>query len=96
MRGLFNWDLTPFLFTRLAHMRRVYRTPALTTKNFNKPRNNKRATGSSRQNEAGGYAPTHMLECKIALFATAFFILFTASTWAGLIASHFLFGNLCF
>lgn len=31
-----------------------------------------------------------------ALFATTFFILFTASTWAGFIASHFLFGNPCF
>jgi len=34
------------------------------------------------------------LECKIALFATAFFILIPASTWAGLIAANFLFGYL--
>lgn len=35
-------------------------------------------------------------ECKMVLYTTAFFILFTASTWAGFIASHFLFGRPCF
>jgi len=36
------------------------------------------------------------IEKKIALFTTAFFILLSAATWAGLIASDFLFGYLCF
>jgi len=45
---------------------------------------------------AGGHAKVNFLECKKTLFATAFFILLTASTWTGFIASHFLFGNLCF
>ena len=43
-----------------------------------------------------GYAQTNLLEGKIALFATAFFILIPAATWAGLIAANFLFGYLWF
>jgi len=58
--------------------------------------NNKNASVSSRQGEAGGYAQTNLLECKTALFTTAFLILIPASTWAGLIASNFLFGYLWF
>ena len=77
-------------------MRRVYSRYALITRNFNKPRNNKSAPASTRQGEAGGYESTHLLECKKALFTTAFFILLPASTWAGIIAPHFLFGDLCF
>ena len=41
-------------------------------------------------------AQVDFLEYKKILFTTAFFILFTASTWAGFITSHFFFGNLCF
>jgi hypothetical protein len=48
----------------------------------------------SCRSEAVGYAQTNLLECKIALFGTAFFILIPASTWAGLIAANFFFGYL--
>ncbi len=81
---------------RPAHLRRLHRWPALTTRTFSKPRNNKSAPASSRQSEADGYAQTNLLACKIPLFATAFFILIPASTWAGLIAANFLFGYLWF
>ena len=64
--------------------------------NFNKLRNNKSASTSSRQSEASGYTQTNLLECKIALSSTAFFILIPASAWAGIIASNFLLGYLWF
>ena len=89
-RQIFSGSLRP------AHLWRAHRWPALATSSFNKPRNNKSAPACSRQSPAGGYVQTNLLECKIALFTAAFFVLIPASTWAGLIASNFLFGYLWF
>jgi hypothetical protein len=75
---------------------RVIKKTRFTRIYFDKARYNKSAPPSSCQSTAGGYARINLLDYKIGLFSTAFLILKPASTWAGLVASNFLFGYLRF
>ena len=79
-----------------AHRSGYYRRRMSNGSYFDKSMNSKSASVSSPQGAADGSAQTNFLECKIALFTTAFFILLPTSTWAGLIASDFLFGYFWF